>query len=166
MELMIKNILENNNIEFYREVSFENLINPKTKNKLRYDFYCPKLNLFIEYDGINYHNNNIIKERDNIKNTFAFNNNINIIRLSGINSVKEFESKYLKNKYKLHRYEEIYSSKAIEKNKKIKIRIIKTKQEIIDKQKFIKLDRLSKLNIERKYKEPIEYNNSVSCDMF
>ena len=166
MEIEVSNMLIKNNIEFYREVSFSKLINPKTGNKLRYDFYLPKHKLFIEYDGLNYHNNTLIKERDSIKDNFAQNNGFKLIRLSGTKSLKIFEYKYLNIFNEIPNFEIIYSKQAKEKSKTTKVRIKRTKDEIKLKQIEIKKDRLSKINNVIKYKEPIKYNNSIECEMF
>ena len=69
--------------------TFENL---KYKNKLYFDFYLPKYNLCIEFDGIQHHKafnffggelklkDTMIK--DNIKNIFCINNGIKLLRIS------------------------------------------------------------------------------------
>jgi len=49
-ERKIAEYLENNNIKFQRQVSFDGLIGDK--NPLFYDFYLPKYKLMIEFDGI------------------------------------------------------------------------------------------------------------------
>ena len=71
---------------------------PVVINRVRYrfDFYLPDYNLFIEYDGqqhyqpMRYHGDNLeknysdflrIKERDNIKNKYCFDNNIDLLRI-------------------------------------------------------------------------------------
>jgi len=88
-EKKINEILDNNNIKFEREKSFDGCRN---KYPLRYDFYLPEYNLLIEYDGKQHFEpvsafggiksfNEIIKN-DNIKNHFARNNNIKLLRIS------------------------------------------------------------------------------------
>jgi very-short-patch-repair endonuclease len=63
----------------------------KEISKLKFDFYIESLNLCIEYDGIQ-HFEAIehfggeeallkTKERDEIKNNYCFNNNINLLRI-------------------------------------------------------------------------------------
>lgn len=77
-EQIIIYILDKHNIPYIREVSFKGFTSPKG-GYYRYDFYFPKKNLIIEYDGKNYHRNG---KNDNIKNIFCRNNGINIIRFN------------------------------------------------------------------------------------
>jgi very-short-patch-repair endonuclease len=83
MELMIINHLISNNIKFIREVEFDKCVNPKTKQKLRFDFYIPSLNCLLEYDGLKYHSSKDQIYRDSIKNRFAKNNGFILIRIQG-----------------------------------------------------------------------------------
>jgi hypothetical protein len=86
-ECIIK-YLEENNIEYIFQKKFENCI---YKNPLRFDFYLPKYNICIEYDGIQHFEPikffggeeifKNIKERDNIKNEYCLENNIKLIRI-------------------------------------------------------------------------------------
>lgn len=89
-EEKIANILQSLNIEFIQEKTFEDCINPETQRKLRFDFYLPKQNILIEYDGEQhfYYNEMFTKEnfiktqkRDKIKNQYCLNNNIRLIRI-------------------------------------------------------------------------------------
>ena len=73
-------------IEYITQYSFDDCV---YKLKLKYDFYLPKLNTVIEYDG-EYHYyrlTNTQKEfeniiaRDNIKNSYCRNNDIKLIRI-------------------------------------------------------------------------------------
>lgn len=95
-EKNIEEILLNNNIEYIREESFDGCINPKTNRKLLFDFYLPKYNLCIEYDGKQHFIDNTfftkrsgslksLQERDRIKNQYCEDNNINLIRISYLN---------------------------------------------------------------------------------
>ena len=90
-ELKIRNFLINNDINFIEEYTFDDL---KDKSRLRFDFYLPDLNLFIEYDGEQHFKENIqssgwnskknydiIKYRDNYKNQWCKENNILLIRI-------------------------------------------------------------------------------------
>lgn len=67
-----------------RQKTFEGL---KSKNKLRYDFYIPSINLLVEADGpqhydINHwHYNNSTLQRDELKNRYALKNGINLVRI-------------------------------------------------------------------------------------
>ena len=91
-ERKIKDILEKNNVDFYREFRFDDC---RTVVPLPFDFYLPKYNLCIEYDGeghympirrgislkeaeLNLHN---IQKRDNIKTEYCKDNNITLIRI-------------------------------------------------------------------------------------
>lgn len=70
-------------VDFVREISFKGLINPKTNQNLRYDFYVPHFNLIIEYDGKEFHTSQEVKERDAIKDNFAKDKCIRMYRISG-----------------------------------------------------------------------------------
>lgn len=88
----IKKYLENNNIKYIPQKSFNDCINDKTGRKLVFDFYLPKQNICIEYDGKQHYfpveffggvkEFNDITYKDNIKNEFCKNNNIKLIRIS------------------------------------------------------------------------------------
>lgn len=90
-EKIIENILRLNNINFIREKTFKDCINPKTNSKLRFDFYLPDHDICIEYDGIQHFKSvdfwggkSILKEnqfRDSIKNNFCQSKKINLIRI-------------------------------------------------------------------------------------
>jgi very-short-patch-repair endonuclease len=85
-EILIKNILNKYNIDFTKEKKFDNL------SRFRFDFWIPKLNTVIEFDG-KHHFKSIpffggkktfkkIKKNDLIKNTYCLKNNINLLRIS------------------------------------------------------------------------------------
>ena len=88
-EKIIKNFLDSNKINYVYNRKIEGC---KLKNSLRFDFYLPDTNSGIEYDGeqhfrpIEYFggekNFKLIKKRDNIKNNFCSDNNINLYRIS------------------------------------------------------------------------------------
>jgi hypothetical protein len=88
-ETKIENILKVFNIHYIKEHSFEDCVYEK---KLRFDFYLPKYNICIEYDGKQHFEpievfggvNQYIKtkKRDIIKNKFCRENNIKLIRIS------------------------------------------------------------------------------------
>ena len=88
-EKKIKEYLEYRKIEFYQQEKFDGCFNVKP---LLFDFYLPKLNLCIEFDGkqhfecIEYFGgiNGYIrrKENDIIKNGFCNENNIKLLRIS------------------------------------------------------------------------------------
>lgn len=87
-ENKIKSILLNNNILFENQKTFDGC---KFKNKLRFDFYLPKYNICIEYDGEQHFNeisyyggkNKLYKTKiyDKIKTEYCKNNNIKLLRI-------------------------------------------------------------------------------------
>lgn len=86
-ETRIRVVLENKNIEFIQEKMFEDC---RYVKKLRFDFYLPKHNMCIEYDGI-YHfkvtdkttqeDLDFQKLKDKIKDNYCFVNKIKMIRI-------------------------------------------------------------------------------------
>lgn len=87
-ELLIKMILEDNNIKFEPQKTFDDCRGKK--NKLPFDFYLPCYNAIIEFDGrqhfeeVNrwgHHKLEITQERDAIKNNYCKSNNISLIRI-------------------------------------------------------------------------------------
>jgi len=95
-EKQIQKILDENNVLYTRQQTFQNCVNPKTGSKLKFDFYIPKYNLCIEYDGqqhffpVQFKNMNpnkvndifkSTKQKDKIKNRYCKNNNIKLLRI-------------------------------------------------------------------------------------
>jgi len=89
-EKKIFNSLNIKNIDFITQKKFKKC-KSKNGNFLFFDFYIPKLNLIIEYDG-RHHYEAIDKwggqeelcnqiERDKIKNNYCIKNNINLLRI-------------------------------------------------------------------------------------
>lgn len=88
-ELEIKNFLNNNGIDYIQQKRFKEC---RDKCPLPFDFYLPDFNTCIEYDGRQHYE--IIphwggikgyektKLRDEIKNKFCTNNNIDLLRIS------------------------------------------------------------------------------------
>lgn len=79
-------------VAYDREKTFDDLVNPKTGEQLRYDFYIPDKNLLIEYDGMQ-HTNPMqfsksnkeflnYKYRDEVKNEYAKDRGIKLVRIS------------------------------------------------------------------------------------
>ena len=72
-----------------KEKIFEDCINPKTKYKLRFDFYLPEHNICLEYDGQQHYKettfcNDTLADRqyrDKIKDDYCLKNNISLIRI-------------------------------------------------------------------------------------
>lgn len=90
-EERIEIFLKNNNIKYYREYTFDDC---KNKLELRFDFYLPKYNLLIEYQGIQHYKcieymggkkkfERQIKN-DNIKRNYCRNNKIYFLEISYI----------------------------------------------------------------------------------
>jgi len=103
-ENKIKKYFIEKNIEFLPQKCFDNC---KNKIKLRYDFYLPKYNILIEYDGIQHFKpieffggekeyKETIK-KDNLKNLYAKNNNINLLRIkyTEINKIHPILNNYI-----------------------------------------------------------------------
>lgn len=88
-ENIIDNFLINNNINYIRQKRFSDC---KYKKLLRFDFYIPANNICIEFDGLQHFKSreffggikkyDDLKIKDNIKNEYCKNNNINLIRIS------------------------------------------------------------------------------------
>jgi very-short-patch-repair endonuclease len=88
-EKKLEIILSSINVDFIREYEFSDCINPLTRNRLRFDFYIPKYNMLIEFDGRQHHSllndqsgNDFNKQvyRDSLKNKYCIDNNIKLIR--------------------------------------------------------------------------------------
>ena len=89
-ELKIKQLLEQENINYEFQKTFNDCVN-KNNRKLKFDFYLPNQNILIEYDGkqhyepIQYFGGQnsfkLVKEYDEIKNNYVINKNIKLIRI-------------------------------------------------------------------------------------
>ena len=90
-EQKIQSILTENNIPYEKEKMFETCRNPKTNNKLRFDFFVNN-DYLIEFDGKQHFMTeemgfftkeelDNIKYRDEIKNQWCKDNNIRLIRI-------------------------------------------------------------------------------------
>lgn len=103
-EIKIKKYLDDKNIFFSSQKIFDNC---KYKIKLRYDFYLPKYNTLIEFDGIQHFEPieffggikeyNETKIKDNLKNKYAKDNNIRLLRISykELNNINEILNNFL-----------------------------------------------------------------------
>jgi very-short-patch-repair endonuclease len=88
-EKLIRQFLIKNKIQYNEQKKFNEC---KNIRELPFDFYLPKLNICIEYDGAQHFNPidkwggedrfNDIKNNDNIKNEFCLNNKIKLLRIS------------------------------------------------------------------------------------
>ena len=85
----IKYVLEENNIEYHMEKTFDTCVSPKG-NLLSFDFYLPNFNILIEYDGEQHfktafgqQEEKLILQQlyDNIKTEWCSKNNIKLIRI-------------------------------------------------------------------------------------
>jgi len=111
-ERKICNWLTDNKIDYTYNKSFEDCRNPKTNRKLKFDFYIPTKSILIEFDGRQHFEETAtpnfsreplrtIQYRDNIKNEYAKNKNIRLLRISykeleNINNILEKELCHLK----------------------------------------------------------------------
>lgn len=88
-EQLLCEILDELNVIYVQQYTFKKCINPKTKHKLRFDFYLPDYNCCIEYDGQQHFEESTMcsdtledrQYRDSIKNQYCKNNNIKLIRI-------------------------------------------------------------------------------------
>ena len=91
-EIKISTYLENKNIDFIPQKKYIDCVNDKTGKQLPYDFYLPKFNLLIEYDG-ELHFKPYKKEekdllklketqyKDKLKTKYSIINNIKLLRI-------------------------------------------------------------------------------------
>lgn len=87
-EIAVAKFLDDNNIKYIREYRFPDC---KDKRPLPFDFYIPKLDMLIEYDGIQHfkpidkfggiNTFNNVQYRDSLKSDYAELNNIQLIRI-------------------------------------------------------------------------------------
>lgn len=86
----VKDIFDFYNIEYSREHKYDACINPETNAQLKYDYYLPDINTLIEIDGEQHERPSFggvesfekTKRRDKIKDKFAAQNNIRLIRIA------------------------------------------------------------------------------------
>lgn len=106
-EEKIKQILNEHEVCYETEKSFEDCVNPETGAKLRFDFYLPDYNCCIEYDGEQhfrktfYSHDNLQgrQQRDLIKTNYCKKNKINLIRISYLD-YKNLSFTFLQNQLK------------------------------------------------------------------
>lgn len=89
-EANIQRVLQENNIKFKKEKTFDDLISPNG-GYYRYDFYLPDYNRLIEFDGVqhfketgwdNYEEKfKRTQQSDEIKNNYALSHNIPLVRI-------------------------------------------------------------------------------------
>lgn len=95
-ERKISLFLDNNNIQYIKQKKYNDC---KFINKLPFDFYLPKYNICIEYDGIQHFESiklfggekEFLKTqiRDKIKTEYCLNNNIQLIRISYMENIED-----------------------------------------------------------------------------
>ncbi len=132
-------------IYYYMSKFFKEVENRKKINNYEFDIYIGELNIAIEYDGSYYHKDSKI-EKDNNKNLFAKQNNINLIRI--------IENKKEQNLIKFINENNIYCLEPNKNYSKLKKRI----ENFILKYKHKEVI----LNISEDYK--IILNNTVMID--
>lgn len=117
-EYKIAAILEQLNIIFTTQKTFQNCLNPDTNVKLRFDFYLPDYNICIEYDGTTHYLSNLYgswntqesvdytRYKDKIKTNFCRTESIGLIRIPywDFNKLSE---EYLKELLESHRGGEV-----------------------------------------------------------
>lgn len=117
-EKEILKYLKENNIKYIPQHAFDNCVNEQTGRKLFFDFYIPEYNLCIEFDGEQHFfpleifggakKFNYLIQRDEIKNKYCKENNINILRIKynqfkQINNILNNYVEHFKNKKSSHR---------------------------------------------------------------
>lgn len=95
-ERLIKHWLEENNVSFMYQHKFDNCVNPFTRRKLKFDFFLPRYNVAIEFDGLQHYRPvrfigmsaeqaekafELCNKLDKIKNDFCKQNKIELIRI-------------------------------------------------------------------------------------
>lgn len=87
MEMEIATFLSREQVFFHREYFMKGLYNPETRKPLFFDFYLPKYNLVIEFDGIQHFRNpdkhqlKNQKTKDWLKDLFCKRRKIHILRI-------------------------------------------------------------------------------------
>lgn len=102
-ELLIQDLLNKHNVEFEREKRFKEC---RYKRELPFDFYIPSINTLIEFDGLQhtkvvdfFGGEDYLREiqiRDGIKNKYAQDNNIRLIRIPYTQNEMSIEKDILK----------------------------------------------------------------------
>lgn len=86
----IQKVLIENNIDFEKEKTFSNFVYEDTKRRPRYDFYLPKYNRLIEFDGEQHYKETnsffeetleTVQQRDQIKSNYAKNQGYSLVRI-------------------------------------------------------------------------------------
>jgi hypothetical protein len=106
-ENLIQYYLIDNDIEYIFQKTFDDCINTLTKRKLKFDFFIPSINTCIEFDGKQHFEENprfkgtlsSIQYRDELKNNYCINNQINLVRIKylDIKEINHILNKIFKN---------------------------------------------------------------------
>lgn len=101
-EKNIRKILDNKNIEYIIQYKFNDCIHIK---QLKYDFYLPKYNICIEFDGKQHYKSvkwfggdktlKYIQKNDKIKNEYCLKNNIRLLRIRYDDNIELVLNNYL-----------------------------------------------------------------------
>ena len=101
-EYYISTVLDELGIDYIRQYSFDDCINPKTGYRLYFDYFIPLLRVCIEYDGkqhfesIDYFGGEQglidTQYRDSVKNEYCKNNGIYLIRYNYTQTLDEIKS--------------------------------------------------------------------------
>ncbi len=112
-ENLISKALKELNISYIKEHEFKDLINPGTNQKLKFDFFLPRKNTCIEYDGIqhyeyisDFYGNDEVKGqdkfdkqiiKDEIKSEYCLDHNIRLLRISynQVDNIKELIKEFI-----------------------------------------------------------------------
>ena len=105
-EIKITKILDKDNEKYIKQKSFKDCINPKTKCRLKYDFYLPKHNILIEFNGLQHymkntrwHQNEETLEkqqfRDQIKKDYAIHHGYKFLVIRYDENIEEIMEKVL-----------------------------------------------------------------------
>ena len=104
-ESLIKKILDDNNIKYFQQYIFDDCINPFTNYPLRFDFYFPKLQICIEFNGKQHYEPidffggqqgfKSLVERDKIKLNYCLQHRLYMIYCKYNETEEEIETKIL-----------------------------------------------------------------------
>jgi len=111
-ELLISQTLDKNNIKYIKQKTFIDCINPKTKYRLKYDFYVLQQNTLIEFNGIQHYkcvkywhkNKQSLKNqqyRDFIKKQYALSHGYKFLVIKYDENVEEILNKEIFNNNKI-----------------------------------------------------------------
>jgi hypothetical protein len=90
-EELVAKILDGKKINYIKQKKFSDCVNPNTKFKLSYDFYLPRQNILIEYNGEQHYSSSYYynkggeerfasqQYRDSLKQSYAIKNGFNFL---------------------------------------------------------------------------------------